>query len=303
MTDTPPLSVVVMGYRNRATIVDAVASVVGQRCVEPFEVLVVTSGDDGSAELVRERFPELMVIDTQHRLFAGAARNLGVATSTGEVVAFLAADCVAQPGWVSARLHAHGRGHVAVASAVTTAPPQRPAPWALHFDMYCYRLAGRPAGPLAANDPAAHGLSFNRALLERIGPFDETTLIGEDTDAAARVNETGADIWYEPSVVTAHRGPLRFSDVLREAHRRSERSARYGPLPEGALDLTAVLRAFGPMWWAGVRRRTATAWHYGTRQERARLVVSLPWLFATRAAALTGWYSVRLGRPQPGDAA
>ena len=39
------LSVVVMGYRNRDTIVRAVRSVVDQASPGPFEVVVVTSGE------------------------------------------------------------------------------------------------------------------------------------------------------------------------------------------------------------------------------------------------------------------
>ena len=182
---------------------------------------MVTSGGDDSAELVRDRFPQLTVIDVPGRVFPGGARNLGVAATSGAAVAFLAADCLAEPGWAIGRMRAHGRGHAAVASAITTAPPQRPAAWGLHFDMYCYRLVGRPAGPLAAHDPAAYGLSFDRALLTRIGPFDDTVGIQEDTDAATRVSRAGVDVWYEPSIVTAHCGPRRFADVMAEASRRS----------------------------------------------------------------------------------
>ena len=57
------------------------------------------SGDDGSAELVRERFPDVVdLVHSRARLLVGGARNLGVAASHGEVVAFLGADCVAEPG-------------------------------------------------------------------------------------------------------------------------------------------------------------------------------------------------------------
>jgi glycosyltransferase involved in cell wall biosynthesis len=296
VTVDPALSVVVMGYLNRSTIRDAVASVVTQRCPEPFEVLVVTSGNDGSTAILRERFPELMVIDAPYRLLPGGARNLGVGASRGMVVAFLAADCIAEPGWVDARVQAHGRGHLAVASAMTTARHQGPAAWALHFDMYCHRLVGRPAGVLGTNDPAAHGLSFDRTLLHRIGDFDDAAPIGEDTGAADRVRAAGVEIWYEPAIVTAHRGPRNFADLLREACTRSERAARNSSLPSGALDRWTVMRSFGSMWWRGVRRRAVTAWRYGTRRERFQLMLSLPWLAAARAAALAGWYSVRVRR-------
>jgi len=295
MTDAPFLSVVVMGYRNRTTIVEAVGSILEQQCEEPFEVVVVTSGGDGSAALVRARFPDLTVIDSPARLLPGRTRNVGTSATIGSFVAFLEGDCVAQPGWVAARVVAHRRGHAAVASAVTTAPPQRPAAWGLHFDMYCHRLVGRAGGPVAASDPAAHGLSLDRTLLDRIGQFDDTVERTEDTIAAARIGELGVGIWYEPAIVTAHRGPRRSIDMVRDARRRSQLAARVTPLIDAEpVGWGTVLRAFGPMWWKGVRRRAGTAWRCGTRTERTHLVLSLPWLGTARAASLVGWYSERL---------
>jgi hypothetical protein len=296
VTDAPFMSVVVMGYLDRATIVDAVGSIIEQQCEEPFEVMVVTSGGDGSAALVRERFPDLTVIDSPPRLLPGGTRNVGTAATTGSFVAFLAGDCIAQPGWVAARVVAHRRGHAAVASAVATAPPQNPSAWALHFDMYCHRLVGRAAGPVAASDPAAHGLSFDRALLERIGRFDDTVERNEDTIAATLIGELGIGIWFEPAIVTAHHGPPGSIAMVRDARRRSELAARVAHFPDaGPVSWATVLGSFGQMWWRGIRRRAATAWRYGDRTERTRLVLSLPWLGTARAAALVGWYSVRLG--------
>jgi hypothetical protein len=49
MSRLPHMAVVVMGYRNAATITAAVRSVVEQDAPEPFEVLVVTSGGDHTA--------------------------------------------------------------------------------------------------------------------------------------------------------------------------------------------------------------------------------------------------------------
>ena len=176
---------------------------------------------------MREHFPDLTVIDVEHRLLPGGARNLGIPASSGAVVAYLPADGIAEPGWVSARLQAHARGHAAVAAAMTTAPPQGPVAWGLHFDMYCHRLVGRPAGPLPIGDPAAHGLSFDRALLTRTGPFDDTMRIDEDTDMARRVTDAGVVIWFEPAIVTAHHGPRGLLDLLRDAV-PAQRSVRPG---------------------------------------------------------------------------
>src|SRR5205807_246568 len=74
----PVLTVVVMGYRNEATILRSIRSVVDQSSDDPFEIVVVTSGGDHSADLVAQAFPHLSVVDSSSRLFPGGARNAGI---------------------------------------------------------------------------------------------------------------------------------------------------------------------------------------------------------------------------------
>ena len=295
MAEDVALSVVVLAYRNRATVARAVTSLVVQRCAEPFEVVVVASGGDGSADVVREQFPAVTVVDSTERLLPGGARNAGVHAALGELVAFLAADSIATPGWVAARLAAHRAGYQAVGCALTPGPPVTAAAWAIHFDMVCRRLPGRPAGVVAPDDPAAHGLSYSRELLARLGPFDDEVLIGEDTETARRIGELGVEIWFAPDAVTAHGGPRTVAGMVREARRRAAAYSRYAPRRPGAATTRAdAVRAFVPTWWRGVRRRTALSWRNGTREDRRRLVQTIPLLALVRASALVGWYGERL---------
>ena len=164
--------------------------------------------------------------------------------------------------------------------------------------MYCHRLVGRPPGAVAASDPAAHGLSIERSLLEQIGGFDASLERSEDTVVALQLGGLGIPIWFEPAIVTGNGGPRGTVAMLRDAHRRSEYSARVRAVGRGRVSRRTVLRDFVPMWWQGVRRRTALSWRYGNRTERTRLVASFPWLLAARAAALTGWYSGRRNAPK-----
>lgn len=216
----PALGVVVLGYQNAHTIVAAVRSVLSQGSREAIEVVVVTSGGDDSAARVRAEFPDVPVHESAKRLMPGGARNLGVALTSAPFVAFLAADCEARPGWIGARLRAHRRGYRAVASAMTVAGPRRAALLAHLFLLYCSRLPGRGEGVVAWPDPAAHGLSFERKLLDELGPFDEEVRVGEDTKVAERLAQMGVEVWFEPEVQTAHRGPTTFGALMSDEYRR-----------------------------------------------------------------------------------
>lgn len=214
------MSVVVMGYRNATTIEAAVRSVLDQACGEAVETIVVTSGDDGSAELIRRAFPGLALVASKRRLLAAGARNVGWQSAAGEFVAFLAADCIAHPGWAEARLRAHRRGYRAVAGPVTNAGPDRPWSWASAYLNYRGRLATLPAGPVSWPQPAAHSLSIDRRLLTEMGGFDTSRQLGEDTELARRLSEAGVKIWFEPRAEIGHFGPESTRRLLQDQYRR-----------------------------------------------------------------------------------
>lgn len=291
------ISVVVMGYHNEATIVAAVRSLVEQRADEPFEVVVVVSGGDGSAAAVRAAFPDLVVVDEAERLLPGGARNRGVAATRGGIVAFLAADCVATPGWIQARIDAHRARDSAVASAVTTADPQTVCARAHTYDLYCARLPGRPAG-WVDGDPAAHGLSFPRAVLDRVGPFPDDVRVAEDTAMVERLHEAGVPIWFAPTIVTAHHAPRTPRALVADRYARGARAARSAG--EAPAPWATVLAAAPRPWWRRLRWVLRTGWRH-TRTERTRFLGALPWLVVGHTAGEVGRARGRLAGPsRPG---
>src|SRR6185436_16168553 len=97
------------------------------------EIVVVASGGDATADIVRRAFPEVVLLASPERLAPGAARNAGVAVARGDVVAFVAADCVPAPDWLRLRVEAHRAGHSLVGGFIDSATPSTLAGWAQYF--------------------------------------------------------------------------------------------------------------------------------------------------------------------------
>lgn len=213
----PELAVVVLSVGAQRGVVAAVASVLAQEA--PLEVVVVNSGGGDAAGLLARFGAEVSVIDRQAQLFPGAARNLGVASTRARFVAFLAADCVAAPGWAANRLRRHLSGAEAVSSAVKGVDDDNRFVVATQVLLYARRSPRTPR-PLWSH----YGLSYSRDLFARFGNFRADLRTGEDTEFHARFGGC-VHMVAARDVVVSHRHPETLREFVTDQFRRGYRSA------------------------------------------------------------------------------
>lgn len=211
---SPEICCIVMSCGNERGLELAVRSILDQD--EPVEVVVVNSAGGGARARIERGFPGLPVWETEERLNPGAARNVGLRLTSAPYASFLAADCVAQPGWARARLRRHRAGAVAVASALVNATPGRAAAEASFLLLFRNRMR-------TATGERLYGLSYERATLEQLGGFREDLRTGEDTELNARL--PGAVIEWAPEVLTGHAHQEAPAAMLREHFARGRRMA------------------------------------------------------------------------------
>ena len=94
----PALSAIIISRDDGERLLRTVASVVNQECPWPFEVIVVTSGGGNGAALVRERFPEVTVVELPQPALPGEARNAGLRLARGDYVSFPGSHVELPPG-------------------------------------------------------------------------------------------------------------------------------------------------------------------------------------------------------------
>ena len=167
----PSVTVVMPCYNAAPFLADAIASIHAQRYAGALEILVVDDGSTDDSVRVAGSFRHVKVL-TQHNRGPAAARNLGLAQATGEVLAFLDADLGVVFGnftrWIPA---------AAPGQAAQEQPDQLPA-WAV-------QAADRGwVYPDILLDPIVHIIAtvVRRSVVQAIGGFDETLRTGEDYD-------------------------------------------------------------------------------------------------------------------------
>jgi glycosyltransferase involved in cell wall biosynthesis len=239
--DAPVLSAIVIAQNDEDSIERRVRAVVDQECPEPFEVIVVTSGTDHTADIVRERFPVVSLVELPQPVLPGGARNAGLQIARGDYVSFPGSHVELPEGSLAARLRAHHLGYAMVSGATLNGTLTRSG-WASYFLDNCGALPDRPSGLLRS--PPAH-CSYLRSLLVEIGGFPEDLRAGEDTIVNLRLWDLGYNAYRAQDVQLVHHSPCRnpwrlvthhfvrgraLSRILLGQHRRSGGLLRYRPL-------------------------------------------------------------------------
>jgi glycosyltransferase involved in cell wall biosynthesis len=254
-------TVVIPAYRAADTIAAVLLGLQGQDLAEPFEIVVVASGGDTTAAITRRMCPRATVVEVDTRLAPGAARNLGVAHARGDVVAFLAADCVPDPDWLRRRVEAHRAGHSLVGGFVDMATPTTLAGWAQYFSKFWGMLAYERR-TMVGRGPLFH-LSYARRVLDEFGPFLEAPIAGEDTAYNDRLVRAGHRVCFDGAIRVRHLNTPRLADVL--AAQREQGAATGALCRDGS-----VARYYAPSvqggWWRSLR----TTWRAGVTVARYR---------------------------------
>jgi glycosyltransferase involved in cell wall biosynthesis len=200
MADVPPtLSIIVVSYQSAATIERCLEALAPQRSVD-VEILVVDSGNDATADIVAQRFPQVRLVRCTTRHAPGAARNVGIAAARGSLIGFVDSDCIAAPDWAARVLAAHRDPAPVIGGVIDLAPPRGALGTALYLCEFNQWLPGAPPGPM--RDIPTCCLSLKRSAFERHGPF-RTDGYSSDTAFNWKLARAGDAPRLDPSIRVA----------------------------------------------------------------------------------------------------
>jgi GT2 family glycosyltransferase len=150
---------------------------------------------------------EIKLVKTVNKNLA-ASRNVGLLHCSGDIIAMTDDDAEVFPDWITQikRLHAEHPEAGVVGGAVVGADS----------DSFISRLADRvtfssPATALYVRTLPGVNVSYKRAIVDGVGPQDESLFRGEDVDYNWRARRLGYEVYYDPAlrVLHHHRPTLR----------------------------------------------------------------------------------------------
>ena len=223
MAELPSISVVIPSYRSGPLLPAALDALQGQRYDGVVQIVVVRTGpDDGADHAVRSR-SGVRLLCRDERAFAGAARNLGAEAATGELLAFLDADCVPGEEWLLSMATAYQLGSRAQGGAIETHPPKTISARAEEF---LETLEFHPRGSARPLEFAsAANSAYDAELFRSVGGFADVKL-GEDLLLGRRLIERGIPISFNPAMNVLHRNDVSLRRFLAKQREHGIYSAR-----------------------------------------------------------------------------
>ena len=169
--------------------------------------LVDNNSTDRSAEVIKG-FADATLLRFTDWQSSYASRNVGIDHASGEVLAFIDADCWAHPRWLAEGVGALvGRGLDRVAGRVGFVLSRYPN----IYEVYDSARNFRQGDFVDRGWSGAGNLFVRRRLMEEIGPWDPCLISQGDTEFGLRATRLGKSLGYAPGALIYHRarGSLR----------------------------------------------------------------------------------------------
>ncbi|HXD72708.1 MAG TPA: glycosyltransferase, partial [Vicinamibacterales bacterium] len=198
----PRVSVVVCAYNAADTLEDNLASL-DNLTYPDYEIIVVNDGSKDATGDIARRHARVRLIEVPNAGLS-AARNVGLAEATGEIVAYTDSDTRVDPDWLTFLVQPFLNSDV-VGSGGPNVVPRDDSPIA----QCIARAPGGPTHVLLDDRIAEHvpgcNMAFRRDALLAIGGFNPIYLrAGDDVDVCWRLQARGWRIGFSAAALVWH---------------------------------------------------------------------------------------------------
>ena len=223
------LSIIVVNWNTRNLLAGCLESIARSHEARPLttETFVIDNASgDGSAAMVRQRFPWVRLIENQENVGFATANNQGIAQATGRYVLLLNSDTVVHAGALQKLVEfmdAHPKAGACGARLLNAdgtlqhachpmLTPEREF-WRLAFLEHLIPRATYPMHRWDETTPRqvevikGACLLLRRESLDQVGSLDEDYFMyTEEVDLCYRLAQAGWELWYVPQALVTHFG-------------------------------------------------------------------------------------------------
>jgi len=242
------VSVVLNLLNEKRHIRDLLDSLITQE--KPFEIVIVDAGsDDGTVQLIQkymEQHPEIRLF---HRPGTrGESTNFGLRQATGEAVATIGGDCIANPFWLKELRETLKEFDIAAGKTINIG---------YHAFVELERVELYHKG-MDISYPSGN-MAWKKKVMDAVGGFDPWFVTAEDIDLNFRAVSQGFVLGHNPEAIVYHRMKESFMAFFKQAFwngwGRKQLTMKHGRLwgsykPQRLLETSKNFWAFGRLGFA-----------------------------------------------------
>lgn len=189
------ISIVII-VKNDIAVIDTIKSIKIQDYVGKFEVIIVDRSTIKYPK-ISTFFPVKWIRfnSNSKRYTIPDQRNLGISKSSGDIVVFIDASCIADPKWLSSLVLPISQGNESIVMGRTGSVGRSTL-----NDLKYKKLEHAKY----SEEAPTINLAIHRKVFDDIGMFDETFEYGSDMDFTWRLIDAGYKIRYEPRAYVEH---------------------------------------------------------------------------------------------------
>ncbi|MFH1676321.1 MAG: glycosyltransferase [bacterium] len=221
------LNVIIPTYRAKSTIAECIESIFANRHhtnsgAFEFDVTVVDSSDDETADIVEALGEPVKLIRLPDRAYPGAARNRGIEATNGDILCFIDADAYADHEWLLSIyefMEKHG-DVAAVGGPVLNGNPEEGWSRLAHWCEFSGYGSGAPEGPRRVQPTV--NLAIRREAFLKYGPFLEDQFGNEDVLLTSNMKDADEELRFNRSPRVYHKNKTELSAIFRHQWRLGE---------------------------------------------------------------------------------
>jgi GT2 family glycosyltransferase len=217
------VSVIVVNFNGRRYVEKCLSSVLNQDYPRFELILVDNNSTDGSASYVRQRFPQVLVVENKENLGYSAGINSGISRASGDYLAPLNVDTEVERDWLAPMVEfLEGNPDVGAVTPKSLLYTDRSKIGVQGLNIHVTGLAfvrglneqdsRMPQDPFPVAGVSGCSFVIRREIVEQMGGLNEHNFMYyDDVDLSWMVNLMGYSVYCVPRSVVYHEYELRMT--------------------------------------------------------------------------------------------
>ena len=208
---------------------------------DQFEVIVVNNDPESEVEVTVPNSLNLRII-TETKPGSYAARNKGIKSAKGEILAFTDSDCIPKSDWLENSVSELKKGADRIAGKIDLIfESEKLNLIELYEDIFAF---SQDYYVTIGASVTANMITWKKCF-KTVGLFNDNLMSGGDIEWGKRANKYGYSIIFGKNCVIRHPARSKFTEVLKKKRRTSIGLIKYRK-EQGSLDFKWFYKGFHP---------------------------------------------------------